>query len=547
MIAWYPPLGSLADVTTRRRVASPRAAVAGLLAVVLMFAMLVACTSGKPKPKPSKTSSSVRKSSPSPSPSSSAAAAKIAFTNCTRQIQPSLTQKDQNRVARLSFFCGRLDVPLDYADPSQGTVQLYIVRVHDNSQVRRTGSLIVNPGGPGSSGVSLAIDLATSVSDDLLQHFDLIGFDPRGVFLSSALSCVSATQKDRLVGFDPSLTTTAGFDWYRTQYAAIASGCERKYGSTLPYYNTIAVARDLDLVRQGVGDPKLNYLGFSYGTLLGAEYAHLYPTTVRAAVLDGAVDPKQTPVQQASAQLVGFERAFDQFAAACKARSDCAALGDPRLTVPALIRKLNATPLHPKNTADRRTVTGAFVVNAAAAALYNRSSWDGLRSALIQARQGDPTGILALSDAYYQRDSSGHFTNQLDTQITFTCNDQRTAPTLAAIRALAPRWEAKYPVFGRLAASQLLRCVTWQPVRHPIGTVTASGSAPLLVVGTADDPATPYPQAAALARELGTGVVLTWQGQGHTAYPKTKCVQLAVDAYLDDATAPDAGTTCPAQ
>jgi pimeloyl-ACP methyl ester carboxylesterase len=518
-----------------------------LAALLVAVTALAACTSAARPTPPRSSSSSSAKLSPSASASTSSTPQRITFVNCTRQIQPSLAKKDQNRVGRLSFFCGRLNVPLNYAQPDGRTTQLYVVRIHDNSQVHRTGSLIVNPGGPGSSGVGMAIDLATSVSDDLLQHFDLVGFDPRGVFLSSALSCLSAAQKDQMVGLSADVRSSSGYAAALRFYASIAASCSKKYGRSLQYYDTVSTVRDLDLVRQGVGDTQLNYLGADYGSLLGAVYARLFPEMIRVAVLDGPIASGVSVVSVARSRLRAAEAAFGQFAAACRALASCAALGDPRSTVPALIRRLDARPLQPTNPADHRRVTGAYVVSAVTAALADRGRWDNLRGALISARAGNPTGLLALADGADQRDATGHFTNLLDAGTVITCNDAPGVPTKPAVQALARIWSRQYPVFGKAAAQSLVQCIPWQAPRHPVPSVAAAGSVPILVVGTRYDPQTPYPTAVALANELKTGVVLTWNGQGHTAYPKTKCVRSAVDNYLISATAPPAGVSCPAQ
>lgn len=516
-------------------------------ALALVLAV-TGCTSGRPTPKPTRTTTTP---TPTTTPANSSGAPTvqpISFVNCTKQIQPSLAKEDQNRVARLSFFCGRLDVPLDYTHPAGLTTQIYVVRIHDNSQVHKTGSLIVNPGGPGASGVGLAIDLSTQVSDNLLQHFDLVGFDPRGVFLSTGLNCVSDKQKDALAGLHPDIRTVAGYNQASAAYSGIAQSCSTKYGPALQYYNTVATARDMDLVRQGVGDTKLNYLGLAYGTLLGAVYAHLFPATVRTEVLDGAVDPAPSQLASAETRVDGFESALDQFAAACRAEAVCTPLGtNIRATLLALERSMDKRPLTPKAATDKRSVTGAYVLSAAAAALYDQGKWAALRDALLKARTGDPSGLLSLTDAQNQRDNQGHYTNLIDTNTVITCNDLRASPTPALIKATAVRWAKRYPVFGLFEATQLLQCTGWQQDRHPVPAVTATGSAPILVIGTVHDPVTPYPQAARLAKELGTGVVLTWDGEGHTAYPKTKCIRDAVDSYLIDQKAPAANTSCPAK
>lgn len=556
------PSRDLTQRGTRRRIGNLGRVPAPLRRLVLASGValtLAGCTtSSGPAPTDpvsasagSGSNSGSHATSPSASRAATVAAtptvSKIKFANCTQQIASSLPAAQADRVNRLSFGCGRVSVPLDYRQPGGRMLQLYVVKVHDTSQVKRTGSLLVNPGGPGGSGVELAINLGVEVSDDLLAHFDLIGFDPRGVFLSGPLRCISDRDKDRLIGADPDVRTAAGLAEAKRLTGAVATACATKYGTGLPYYNTEATARDMDVVRQGAGDQKMNYLGFSYGTRLGAVYAHLFPGRIRSFVLDGAVDPIATDLVTAERQVRGFEGAFDQFAADCLRRAPCRPLGNPRRAVEALVVKADRRPLRSSDTSDPRTATGAYVLGAAIAALYDQGKWKSLGEALMSAQKGDAKGLFALTDQYNERDQKGHYSNVLDANTTINCNDSRTDPTDRQVQAAATSWAAEYSLFGLSAAAGLLTCQQWQPDRHPVPPVTAHGSKPILVLGTVHDPATPYAAAGVLARALTTGVLLSWNGEGHTAYPKTDCIRHAVDAYLISLTVPPPHTVCAAQ
>ncbi|HEX5495117.1 MAG TPA: alpha/beta hydrolase [Mycobacteriales bacterium] len=469
----------------------------------------------------------------------------VAFTDCTSVVAPQI--KDQPGGDRkLSFDCGTVDAPLDYDNPDAGTVKLYLVRVRMASQHDRIGSLLINPGGPGGSGLDAAVGLALRMPTDVLSRFDLVGFDPRGVGLSDPVQCISDDLKDQITAADPDARTPAEFAAQVRLSQRIATQCSDKYGDKLAQFNTVETARDMDLIRRALGDQKMTYLGFSYGTLLGAVYAQLFPRQVRALVLDGAVDPSQDVVSATEGQARGFQNAFNQFAAACRAQAGACPLGsDPRAFVTTLMAKASRSPVPSSQPGEKRRATGGNVQLAVISALYDQSKWPTLSAALSGANKGDSKGVLALDDEYNERDGSGHFTNILDANITINCNDMDQRISQAAIRAKLADWRRKYPLFGPSQALSLLTCQVWQQVRHPVPPVHAAGSAPILVVGTVNDPATPYKSAQALSRELSSGTLLSWDGQGHTAYPKTKCVTSSVDSYLVNLTIPDK-KTCPA-
>ncbi|MEP6853400.1 MAG: alpha/beta fold hydrolase [bacterium] len=520
------------------------AAVATSLGLVIS-----ACTGSSPTPAPSSTGTATSASSPTGTAATSAgpAVAKAKFTDCTSQITPSLPGGNGPRVTRLSFGCARVPVPADYAEPDGRMLTLYVVKVHDNSQSRRIGSLLVNPGGPGASGVQLAVNLGLEVSDNLLDHFDLVGFDPRGVFLSDAVQCIPDAEKDRIAAASPDVRTAAGLAQVTALTASVSRACGTRYGSELGRFNTADTARDLDVLRRALAEDQLTYLGYSYGTELGAAYAHLFPATVRALVLDGAVDPAQTPAVAAQRQAAGFEAAFDRFAADCATQTACRPLGPARAAVTGLTARADRTALRTSRPGDRRRATGAIVLGAVAAALYDRSRWPVLATALLAARRGDARALFAINDAFTGRAEDGHYSNLLDAYTTITCNDEVRRPSAAEVQALATRWARSYPLFGLNAAAELLSCRSWPAPPTPVPPATAPGAGPILVIGTVHDPATPLSAARALARSLSSGVLLSWDGDGHTAFPKTPCVTAAVEKYLIDPQTPLATATCPAR
>jgi pimeloyl-ACP methyl ester carboxylesterase len=468
----------------------------------------------------------------------------VAFQDCTSLIAPQI--KEQPGGDRpLRFGCGKLRVPLDYRDPSRKAIELFLVRVRLGGQQKRIGSLVVNPGGPGGSGVDAAIGLGLQLPTDVLTRFDLVGFDPRGVGLSEPVECIPNELKDRSTALDPDAPTEAAYQAQVQLAKQISQACLSKYGDDLQHYNTEETARDLDLVRQGVGDAKLTYLGYSYGTRLGSVYAQLFPKNVRALVLDGAVDPKQGEVAAAETQAAGFERAFTQFANDCRSRNAACLIGpDPRRTVTQLLASARKAPI-PGGSGGRKATAGNVLL-AVVSALYDRGDWAELESALADARNGDSSGIFTLDDRYNERDAKGDFTNLADANLAVNCADTAEKVPDATIRKSLAAWRTKYPLFGPTLALGLIGCQQWAAPREPLPAVKAAGAPPLLVVGTVNDPATPYASAQVLARTLATGRLLTWRGEGHTAYPKTPCITKAVDAYLISLKVPAPNTTCAA-
>jgi pimeloyl-ACP methyl ester carboxylesterase len=482
----------------------------------------------------------------SPTPTTAAPAqptiSPMSFQDCTSIIRPQV--RDSPGGDRpLSFGCGKLRVPLDYRDPSRKAIDLFVIRVRLADQQKRIGSLVVNPGGPGGSGTDAAIGLGLSLPTDVLKRFDLVGFDPRGVGLSAPVECISDRLKDDSLALDPDASDAFAAQAKLSQQ--ISTDCVAKYGDDLQHYNTEETARDLDLVRQAVGDTRLTYLGYSYGTRLGSVYAQLFPRRVRALVLDGAVDPKAGEVASSQTQAAGFEKAFDQFAADCKARNAACLIGpDPRATVNRILAEARRSPI--PGGSDGRKATAGPVLLAIVSALYDRGDWAELESALADADNGNSSGLFTLADQYNQRDKNGHYTNLADANTAINCADTAEKVPDATVQRTLTAWRKQYPLFGSSLALGLLTCQQWRAPREPLPAVRAAGAPPLLVIGTVNDPATPYASAKVLARTLASGRLLTWRGEGHTAYPKTRCVTAAVDAYLINLKVPAANASCAA-
>ncbi|GIF05928.1 alpha/beta hydrolase [Actinoplanes siamensis] len=453
--------------------------------------------------------------------------------------------------AGMSYDCATVAVPRDWAQPDNGqTYDVAMIRVRSTSQKNRIGSLLVNPGGPGGSGVDIAVYLSFGqamggLPAEITDRFDIVGFDPRGVSRSSPIKCISDSDQDASFGADPDPVSQASFDQLTALNKKIADGCGRKYGDQLPNFSTEQAARDMDALRTAVGDSKLTYLGFSYGTLLGATYAQLFPQNVRALVLDGAVDPTENYVESSETQAKGFERAFGNFTAWCKANpAKCPVAADPRGAITGALAKAEKSPVPLR---DGRKATPGWIFLGLISSLYTESGWTSLAKATADLARGDAKGIMELADQYAEREQNGTYSNLFDANLAVNCADTDDAPTADRVRELQGQWRVKYPMFGAPLATGMLPCTYWPGKPDPYPAGKANGAPPILVVGTTGDPATPYENTARLAGMLGTGHVLTWEGEGHTAYPSTECVTRAVDGYLIDLKVPAEGLRCPAK
>nr|WP_221378791.1 alpha/beta hydrolase [Actinoplanes polyasparticus] len=451
----------------------------------------------------------------------------------------------------MTYDCAKVSVPRDWNDQNNGeTYSIAMIRIRSSKQSGRIGSLLLNPGGPGGSGVELAAILSFGeafggLPTEITNRFDIIGFDPRGVGRSDPVKCISPADQDASFGAPPDPRSLAEFDKLVTLNKRIASECGAKYGDQLPFFSTEQAARDMDSLRQAVGDEKLSYLGYSYGTLLGATYAQLFPKNIRAMVLDGAVDPKQNFVEGSETQAKGFERAFTNFTNWCKATPDkCPIAPDARKAVTDALATATTKPIA---GADGRKATSGWVFYAVISSLYTESGWAKLANAIDELKQGNPKLVFSLADQYAERKPDGTYSNLFDANMAVNCADTDDAPTIDEVRRFQGEWRQKYPMFGAALATGMLSCAVWPGKRDPYPAGAAAGAPPIVVVGTTGDPATPYENTADLASMLGVGQVLTWEGEGHTAYPSTPCIVKAVDGYLIDLKVPQEGLRCPAK
>ncbi|MBY3552918.1 alpha/beta hydrolase [Modestobacter lapidis] len=511
-------------------------AAAGLVPATVLA--LVGCTSSDDDTQPTASSSSAAPAT--------AEADEIDWTDCDAEISTIVAGRPGSE-RDLMFSCGTTSVPVDHADPGGPTLQLFLVKAVLAGQTDRIGSLLVNPGGPGVSATDAAVQSALTLPIEVLNRFDIVGLDPRGVGLSTPVECISDEQKDAITAAEPRPTTAEQLDAAFTMAEEVAAGCAEQYDTTLGAFNTVAAARDMDLVRQALGDEQLTYLGYSYGSTLGSTYAELFPENVRALVLDGAVDPDTDAQGDAEARARGFEDAFNAFAANCTGLvGGCPVGPDPRQFLNDVLAQAAAAPIPSSRPGETRQATPGLVLTGVRSALYQPSAWPQLAQSLASARNGDSAGILTLADTHTGRNADGTYSNVIDANRTITCADTAAEFTGEEVRALVADWSARYPLFGAGAATSLYTCSAWDAPRTPLPERDAEGSAPIVVIGTRGDPVTPLQGAVDLAEDLTSGVLLTWDGSGHTAYPKTDCVTAAVNAYLIDLVVPADGLTCPA-
>lgn len=442
------------------------------------------------------------------------------------------------------FQCARLKVPLDYADP--GGEQLTLALIRQPAKGKKIGSLLTNPGGPGGSGVEFVRTSAGSFGERLQRDFDLVGFDPRGVGQSNPVECLSDRELDAFLATDVSPDDARETGRLVEESQGFAEGCQSKSAKILPYVGTRNAARDMDEIRKALGDEKLTYYGASYGTYLGAWYAEMFPRNVRALVLDGAIDPKASAAEINLQQAKGFETALRAFTADCVKRADCPLGTDVDAGLKKIENLLDATDRRPlKNSADSRPVTESLAILGLATPLYQKDAWPLLRTALAQAFKGDGTTLIRFADLLVERKENGRYSSQTESNMAVNCVD-KPASSLADVKRQAARAAKEAPRFGEFIVWGALPCTYW-PVKasEPTRALSAKGSAPILVVGTTRDPATPYQWSKNLASQLDKGVLLTYDGDGHTAYlTGSKCVRSAVDTYLLKGSPPAAGTTC---
>jgi pimeloyl-ACP methyl ester carboxylesterase len=444
--------------------------------------------------------------------------------------------------------CGELTVPVDYSKPDGDKAHLALIRFPATGT--KIGSLLINPGGPGGSGVDAAVGFVEALPPQVRERFDFVGFDPRGVAGSTPqLRCNSDADNDA-ERLDPDVDySPAGIAHIEDTEKKFVQRCVDKMGKDfLANVGTATVVKDLDAIRDALGDDKLTYLGYSYGTAIGTAYAEAYPDKVRAMILDGAVDPDKDPIQATIDQTAGFQKAFDDFAADCAKAKECALGTDPAKVVEVYHGLVDPLIAKPVPTADGRPLTYSDAVTGTQMALYSPTLWTQLREGLSELAKGQGGALLDLADQYLERDAQGHYSNSTDVLTAVNCVDhpQVTDRAKVADEDRQVREVAPFLTYGpSTGAAPLDACAFWPvPATSTPHQASGKGLPPTLVVSTTNDPATPYQSGVDLARQLGSGL-LTFKGTQHTVvFQGQACVDDAAASYLIDVKLPPPNTTC---
>lgn len=448
-----------------------------------------------------------------------------------------------------TFQCATATAPMDWANPSRKSIKLALIRkVASGTSL---GSLLVNPGGPGGSGYDFIRDsLSYAVSTRLSDNYDIVGFDPRGVNKSTAVSCYSKpSQMDAFLFDIPKAQqgTDAWIDELEKSNADFGKACLTYSGDLLGFVDTVSAAHDLDLLRAILGDKTLNYLGYSYGTFLGATYAELYPKKTGHLVLDGAIDPATSDFEVTATQAQGFESAARAYLADCLTGTGCPFSGSVDSSMVRIRALLDRLDLSPLRASDGRQLGSATMFNAIILPLYSQSNWKYLNDLFADVMKGQADYAFQLADAYYGRNADGSYAdNSTEAFIAINCLDYVSTSTRATLRAQAAELSALAPTFGPQMAYGGTSCDQWPfKATRVRGPIHAAGSAPILVIGTTNDPATPYKWAKSLAGEFENGHLVTYHGEGHTAYNKSNsCVNDAVDNFFINGTVPKTDPNC---
>ena len=444
--------------------------------------------------------------------------------------------------------CGLLSVPVDYSKPDGDVARIAMIRFKATGE--KIGSLVINPGGPGESGIEAAASRVTALPESVRQHFDLVGFDPRGVGLSMpAVWCNSDEENDRLRAENLVDYSPAGVAHMEQETKDFVGRCVDKMGKEfLANIGTASVAKDLDAIRQALGDQKLTYLGYSYGTRIGATYAEAYPQNVRAMILDGAVDPNADQVDADVRQAAAFQQAFNNYAADCAKDPTCPLGTDPAKAVDVYKSLVEPLVQQPAKTRDPRNLSYGDAIIGTILPLYSPNLWRHLTDGLTELRSGTGDTMLKLADFNMGRDAKGHYDNSTDVRVAINCVDKpgitdrdKVVDEDRRVREAAP-----FMNYGQFTGNAPLgTCAFWPvPATSRQHEISVTGLPPILVVSTTNDPATPYQAGVDLARQLG-GSLLTFDGTQHTVvFQGNSCVDDIAAKYLVDVTVPPAGAKC---
>jgi len=451
------------------------------------------------------------------------------------------------------FDCAELRVPIDYEDLSVGTFRISVLRAPAKDPDKRLGAIVVNPGGPGGSGVDYAYNADYIFSPDITDVYDVVGFDPRGVAMSEPIFCFTPEELDKNLASDSKPDNEDEITTTLEESEAFAQKCAENT-EYLEHFTTHETARDMDILRAALGEKKLNYVGKSYGTYLGTLYADIFPANVGRFVLDGAVDPNIPMKEQNLAQAIGFDKALAAFVKDCATQSDCPFTGTPaeaQATIIATLQAAATSPLPQENPTDGddRMITESLILIGMASSLYDDvDGWPKLRQAFTESAQNYGDTFLQLADEYSGRNPDGTFrSNDFDSGAVIDCLDWKDRRTLDQYKADVQEFATKAPIFGPYIAFSGVHCQFFpQPkTQRAPNSLTTIKTAPIIVIGTIRDPATPYTWSVSLAKIFTGSRLISLDADGHTGHGRgSACVDDAVDAFLLEGTLPSANLSC---
>lgn len=442
-------------------------------------------------------------------------------------------------------LCTSIATPLDYENPQGEVLNLQLAKLPARGE--KLGSLLFNPGGPGASGITYLEFSDQVFSEKLLENFDIVAFDPRGVGMSNPIDCLTDSELDDFLAFDGTPDNELEVNEFLQLTKNMAEGCEQNANNLVAHIGTRNAARDMDVIRAGLNEEKLNFLGVSYGTFLGATYADLFAENVGQFVLDGGVDPQIDGMTASYEQALGFENALDRFLDDCFTKNDCPFTTEKsvaKLEILDFLAELDQKPLPTDDSS--RNLTEALGTFGIAATLYSESYWPFLRDAFNSAFENDGSLFLYINDLFNERNADGSFSsNAAEAIYAINCFDKPASESVDEVKELAEDWSKQAPVFGAYLAWSNLACGYWPATEQEEFILTAEGANPILVIGTLNDPATPYKWSVALTEQLSSAILLTFDSDGHTAYMNgSDCIDSTVDAFFTDKKIPEKDLTC---
>jgi pimeloyl-ACP methyl ester carboxylesterase len=428
-----------------------------------------------------------------------------------------------------SADCADVEVPVDYTDPAAGTLTVSVARVPASGD--RIGALFVNPGGPGGTASDFALGLAFGLPEAITDRFDLVGVDPRGLGASD-IDCDGDITA--MYSADPTIDSPQDTTDLLAVSQSYVDACQNAAGDLLPHLGTENVARDIAAVSEAMGDDQFSYLGYSYGTSIGQALAELFPERLRAVVLDGVVELGLTGIEAAAQQAAGFETALAAYAEDCDGDDGCPLGPDAVGAIEDLTARVEESPI----PAEPRDLGPGELATGLALPLYDEDLWSTLSDAVAEALDGDGSAMVSLADDYLGLADS-------DIYFAVSCLDSEWPEVPEELLAGGKAAAEQSPHFGEAIVNDYVRCALWPAEEQPLVAGTAPGTPPILVVSTRNDPATPYEAGVRTAERLESGVLLSYEGEGHTIVGQgNACVDDAVVDYLVDLEPPEDGTTC---